>query len=242
MGYLRKEVNRLVGKAIHKYHLLDHGDRIMVAVSGGADSLVTLWFLKQWKKKAPISFDLVPLHLDMGFEGHELDILRSYLREEGYSFHIEETNFGPFAHSDANRKKSPCFLCSMLRRKRLFELAHRFGCNKIAFGHNQDDVIETFFMNVIYSGEISTMVPRQVMFKGLITLIRPLALVEKSKIDRLAAELNLPVIENPCPSAKRTKRAELKVLLEAIYKGNRKARGNIMHALSNVRSEYLLGE
>ncbi|MDA8161776.1 MAG: tRNA 2-thiocytidine(32) synthetase TtcA [Desulfobacteraceae bacterium] len=241
MGYLKKEVNCLVGKAIHSYNLLADKDRIIVALSGGADSLLALWFLRHWLQKAPIDYELTAVHLDMGFGGETAKIIREYLKLQGLSYHIEDTGYGPYAHGPENRGKSPCFICSMLRRKRLFELAHRFNCNKIAFGHNMDDVIETFFLNMCYIGEMSTMVPRQEMFKGLLTLIRPLALVEKAKILRMAKELRLPVTPNPCPSADRGKRQEIKDLLNSIYKANRHARNNIMRGLSHIRPEYLPG-
>jgi tRNA 2-thiocytidine biosynthesis protein TtcA len=234
-------VNRLVGKAIHTYDLLADKDRIIVAVSGGADSLLTLWFLRHWLSKAPISYELIAVYLDMGFGGNTADILKTYLNIQGFSCHIEETGYGPYAHGPENRGKSPCFICSMLRRKRLFEIAHRFGCNKIALGHNLDDMIETFFLNLFYTGEISTMVPRQEMFKGLLTLIRPLTLVEKTRIERLSQELGLPVTSNPCPSADVSKRREIKELLSSLYRVNRHARGNITRALSHIRPEYLLG-
>lgn len=240
MGYLHQEVNRLVGQAIHRYGLLAEGDRILVAVSGGADSLLALWFIHHWLTKAPIHYTVLPVHLDMGFPKYDWTPVKAYLKAQGLSYHLEQTNFGFLAHSSYNRKKSPCFLCSMLRRKRLFEIAHHYSCNKIALGHNQDDVIETFFLNVCFSGEMSTMVPRQEVFKGQLALIRPLSLVEKSKIERLATELKLPVFENSCPSAGQTRRHEIKKLLAGLFRNNRKVRGNIMHAMANVRPEYLL--
>ncbi len=241
MKYIEKWVNRLAGRAIHDYGLLDEGDRILVAVSGGSDSLVMLHLLRGWQKKAPISFELIPCFLNMGFEdmGYWRP-LRSHLEGSGLSFHWEETDYGPYAHGPENRGKSPCFICSLLRRKRLFELAHAFSCNKIALGHNLDDLIETFFINVCYSGELSTMVPRQEMFKGLITIIRPLALVEKPSVERLARQLDLPVLENPCPSSGQGRRSRLRALLQELYRENRKVRGNIRRALSRVRPEYLL--
>ncbi|MGQ9499868.1 MAG: ATP-binding protein [Dissulfurimicrobium sp.] len=234
-------VNRLVGKAIHTYDLLADKDRLIVAVSGGADSLLALWFLRHWLSKAPISYELIAVYLDMGFGGNTADILKDYLNIQGFSYHIEETGYGPYAHGLENRGKSPCFICSMLRRKRLFEIAHRFGCNKIALGHNLDDIIETFFLNLFYTGEMSTMVPRQEIFNGLLTLIRPLALVEKARIERLSQELNLPVTSNPCPSANVNKRKEIKDLLCNLYSINLHAKGNITRALSHIRPEYLLG-
>lgn len=240
MGYILKEVNRKVGRAIHGYGLLSHGDRILVAVSGGADSLLALWFLTQWLHKAPIHYELVPVHLDMGFGGGNALIIQEHLAGYALDLHIEYTDFGPRSHSPFNRGKSPCFLCAMWRRKRLFELCKALGCNKIALGHNLDDLIETFFINMCYSGELSTMVPRQEMFNGKITLIRPLALVEKARIERLAGKLGLPVVSNPCPSAGNSTRADIKRLLEDIYRMNPKAKGNITRALSHARLEYLL--
>jgi len=145
------------------------------------------------------------------------------------------------AHSSANTEKSPCFLCAMLRRKRLFELADRFGCRKIALGHNLDDIIETFFMNVCYGGEMSTMVPMQEMFDGALNLIRPLAFVEKSKVRRLVKQLGLPVVPNLCPSASTGTRTELRMFLDRLYMSNPNVRGNIRRALSRIRRQYLLG-
>ena len=241
MSHLKKEVNRLVGRSIHRFGLLSHGDRILVAVSGGADSLLALYFLRQWQKKAPITFTILPVHLDMGFDGQTKEVLRGHFTKTGLSYHIEDTNYGLLAHSDFNRKKSPCFLCAMLRRKRLFELSHAFGCNKLCLGHNADDLIETFFLNMLYSGELSTMLPRQEMFKGMITIIRPLGLCTKDKIKALARELRLPVFKNPCPSAHKTKRMEIRLLLKEIYRIHPNAHRLILKALSNVRREYLLG-
>ena len=239
--FTHKWVNRLVGRAIHRYGLLEPDDRILVAVSGGADSLVMLRMLMDWQKKAPINFQLIPCFLNMGFKkGEYWRPLKRHLQGLGLPFHWEETGYGPYAHSSENREKSPCFLCSLLRRKRLFELARAFGCGKVALGHNLDDLIETFFMNVCYSGELSTMVPRQEMFGGLITIIRPLALVEKPRVDRLARQLALPVLENPCPSAGQSRRSTLRHMLQELYRENRKVRGNIRRALSRVRPEYLL--
>ncbi len=240
MGYLKKEVNRKVGKAIHTYDLLSEGDSIMVAVSGGADSLIMLHFLNEWKRKAPISFSLVPVYIEMGFSKKESwNRLKRHFSSLTGPFYMEETNYGRLAHSEANRGKSPCFLCSWWRRKRLFELSKVIGCNKIALGHNLDDIIETFFLNMCYSGEMSTMLPRQEMFKGAVTIIRPLALVEKDKIKRLAKELRLPVCDNPCPSSNNSKRKKIRETLDRIYRGNRKIRGNVAKAIFNPRPEYL---
>ncbi|MDD3554233.1 MAG: ATP-binding protein [Deltaproteobacteria bacterium] len=240
MGYLKKRVNHLVGEAIHRYGLLQNGDRILVAVSGGSDSLLLLWFLNHWLKKAPINYSLLPVYLDMGFHAQAQGLLPDFFRKMGLSFHMEATDYAVLAHSSINRGKSPCFLCAMWRRKRLFQLTAALGCNKLALGHNQDDLIETFFLNLCYAGEMSTMVPRQEMFKGRLTIIRPLALVAKERIDRMAQELGLPVSSNPCPSAGKTRREAIKSMLATLYRTDRRIRDNIFRGLSNVRREYLL--
>jgi len=242
VAYLEKEINRKIGKAIHSYHLLSQGDTIMAAVSGGADSLAMLYYLCQWKKKAPISFDIVPVYLEMGYNKKMTwPALKGYFSSLDLPFYLEETDIAPYAHSHKNRGKSPCFLCSWNRRKRLFELTQSLGCNKIALGHNLDDLIETFFLNMFYSGEMSTMLPRQEMFKGVITIIRPIALVEKEKIKRLSRLLGLPVCKNECPSASNSKREGIRQLLNIFYKSNRKIRGNVARAIFNIRPEYLPG-
>ncbi len=243
MGYLKKEINRKIGKAIHRYGLIEDGDSIMAAVSGGMDSLVMLYFLDQWQKKAPIKFQIVPVFIEMGYNGKKVfKVLQDHFQSLALPFYIEETDYAIYSHSSSNRGKSPCFLCSWKRRKRLFQLTQVLNCNKIALGHNLDDIIETFFLNIFYSGEMSTMLPRQTMFKGLLTIIRPLSFVEKEKIERFAKELGLPVCENRCPSAFRSNRSRIRRILSEIYSHNKKTKGNITRALFNPRPEYLPGE
>lgn len=238
--YIFKETNKIIGKTIHRYSLLGDGDRILVAVSGGVDSLVMLWFLQTWLEKAPINYTLIPVYLDMGFGSNAFEGLQAYFSRLSLSFHIEQTDYGRLAHSAFNREKSPCFLCAMLRRKRLFELAQAYHCNKIAMGHNQEDLIETFFMNLCYSGEISTIVPKQIMFKGLLTVIRPIALVDKERIQKIARVLGIKAYQNPCPSAGMTSRQHIKELLLTLYKKDKRIKNSIINALGNIKSEYML--
>ena len=122
----------------------------------------------------------------------------------------------------------------------MFQLAHRLRCNKVALGHHKDDMIETLLINIFYSGEISSMLPLQSLFKGKITLIRPLALIEEKKIERFAQEMDLPFGPSGCPSSGKTKRKEVKELVEALGKKNRKVKGNIFRALSNIKLDYML--
>jgi tRNA 2-thiocytidine biosynthesis protein TtcA len=232
-------VNHLVGKAIHRYGLIEDADRIAVGLSGGKDSLTLLQVLTERLKRIPIQYRLYPIHVDPGFPGDNSHALSDYCRSQGYRLIVDRTDHGVVAHSDENRE-NPCFLCSRLRRKRLFEIADDLGCNKLALGHNKDDIIETFFLNICYAGEISTMVPHQSFFNGRFTVIRPLAMVDEDTIRRFSKEQGFPEYSNPCPSAGATKRSEIKEMLNQLYRGNKKIKGNIFRAMSHVKMEYLL--
>ncbi len=227
-----------MGKAIHHYGLIEDGDEIAVAVSGGKDSMVLLRLLRDRQRRVPIRYGITAIHVDLGFDDEPAARLEDFFRKEGFSYEIIRTDYGITAHSSENRE-NPCFLCSRLRRSALFTRAHELNCRKIAFGHNQDDFIETFFLNICYSGQVSTMLPRQPFFNGEITAIRPLALAPSARIEKLCQRLGLPVVSNPCPSACNSRRRDIRALLQSLYGTNHKVRGNIFHAMSNVNSEYL---
>ncbi len=238
MVAINRETRHLLGKAIHHYRLIEEGDRIAVAVSGGKDSLVLLWLLRERLKWIPARYDLVAIHVDPGFDSQTVDTLRSFFELEGFEHKIIHTDHGPRAHARENRE-NPCFLCSRLRRKVLFQTAGEAGCSKIALGHNQDDLIETFFINILYGGQLAGIVPRQPFFGGEMVVIRPLALLPARKIEQLSRKLQLPVTTNACPSAENSKRREIRRMLDGLYSSNSKVRGNIFHAMSNVNPEYL---
>lgn len=228
-----------MGKALHHYDMIADGDKILVGLSGGKDSMALMWILAERLKRIPINYQLTAVHIDPGFAGGFAEKLGQYCESQGYAYRIETSDYGPVSHS-AQNKENPCFLCSRLRRKRLFEIAAELGCSKLALGHNKDDLIETFFLNICYAGEISTMVPLQPFFKGKYSVIRPLAFVTEDTISRFARKQGLPQFENPCPSAKVSKRSQIKTMLKALYRTNRKIKGNIFHAMTHVKKEYLL--
>ncbi|MBW2571156.1 MAG: tRNA 2-thiocytidine(32) synthetase TtcA [Deltaproteobacteria bacterium] len=219
--------------------MISDGDRILVGLSGGKDSFTLMWMLKERLKRIPINYELFAVHIDPGFEEGFSEPLAEYWNKTGLKLKVEHTDYGILAHSSKNRE-NPCFLCSRLRRKRLFEIADELGCNKLALGHNKDDIIETLFMNICYAGKISTMLPSQSFFQERFTLIRPLAFVDEDVIRRFAKEKGCPDFINPCPSAKVSKRQEIKGLLKQLYRSNRKVKGNIFRAMSHVKTDYLL--
>jgi tRNA 2-thiocytidine biosynthesis protein TtcA len=232
-------LNRGIGKAIHDYGMIANGDRIAVGLSGGHDSLTLLWMLKERIRRIPIQYEIVPIYIDPGFENSFGDRLKECCSQWGTELRVEETRHGILAHSSENRE-NPCFLCSHMRRKRLFEIADELGCRKLALGHNKDDLIETLFLNICYAGEICTMVPSQIFFQGRFTVIRPLAFVDETIIRNFAKENQFPVFDNPCPTSRISKRKEIKDMLNRLYQGNKNVKGNVFRALSHVRTDYLL--
>ena len=238
-SYLEEEVIRQMGRAIHRYRQIEEGDRIGVAVSGGVDSLTLLHLLTERKKRVPITYELVALHIHLGFDQEGYRPLEDYLFRRGYRYRIDVTEIGRIAHGAENRE-NPCFLCSRLRRKKLFEMAHQLGCNKVALAHTRDDIIETLLLNMFYSGEMSTMVPFLPLFGGVLSIIRPFAFLPKEKILRLAHKMDLPAWENKCPSIHHSKRWEIREMLRGMAAKNPKIMGNILRSVENIKRDYLL--
>jgi len=224
---------------MHDYAMLAEGDRVLVAVSGGIDSLVLTWLLAHWQRKAPIRYSLLAAHLDMGFDGDAAELVEEQLHRLRVPFLIERTDFGPRALTAENGRNG-CFHCAKKRRNRLFDLAREKGCNKVALGHHQEDIIETFFLNMFYSGNLSTMVPRQELFDGRLALLRPMAYLEKDQIRALGADLDIRPVANPCPLSETSKRSTVRTLLGRLYAEDARLKGNIFAALGNIRPDYLL--
>lgn len=238
-SYTYKALNRSLGKALHTYDMIQEGDRIAVGLSGGKDSWALMWLLAERLPRIPVTYRLYPIHIDLGFGGDGSERIKAYAHEMGWSLRVEYTNYGVLAHSSEN-KENPCFLCARKRRQRLFEVADALGCNKLALGHTKDDLIETLFLNLFYAGEMSTMMPCQPFFKGRLTVIRPLSYTDEAPVARFSKQMRWPVVENPCPSARQSKRREVKALLHQLYQSNKKIKGNIFRAMRHVRAEYLL--
>ncbi|PID75941.1 MAG: tRNA 2-thiocytidine(32) synthetase TtcA [Deltaproteobacteria bacterium] len=218
--------------------MLQDGDRVLVAVSGGVDSLVLACVLQTWQAKAPLSYTCRAVHIDNGFwedqdNGHPLQDICEQLKQHRIDLQIESWNV-------SESRPESCYLCAKDRRNRLFEIARDRGYNKIAFGHHKDDLIETFMLNTLYSGNISTMLPKQELFNGGLSLIRPMAYLEKEDISQLAAFFSLSPKANSCPYSTTTKRQQVREILADIDQRIPGARNSIFAALSNIRTEYLL--
>jgi tRNA 2-thiocytidine biosynthesis protein TtcA len=227
--------------AANDFGMIQSGDRILVALSGGVDSFVLLKILLGKKIYLPSDISIIAAHIDLGFAREDkshLQKMESYLQANDVEYYIEKTEIGPYAHSEAN-KKNPCFICSRWRRKKLFEIAEKNKCNKIAFGHHKDDVIETLLLNIFFGREISTMKPKQALFQGKYFIIRPLIYLWEKKIKECARQANFPVFKNPCPSAENSKRKYIKNLLRQLEQEDRKIKENIFKSLRHVKKDYL---
>jgi tRNA 2-thiocytidine biosynthesis protein TtcA len=226
-------------KAIMDYGMIAPGDRVLVGVSGGTDSMALLDLLNTPMLHVP-PFSLMAVHIDLGFDPEEegFAAIARHLEKGGYDAVLEKLDIGPLSHSEYNRK-NPCFLCSRLRRKRIFEIAAQRGCNKIAFAHHRDDIIETLLINLFYGREISTMVPDQTFFGGKLHIIRPLAYIREELVKKYARERNFPIVENRCPTSLTSRRRHIKDMLKELEAENPRVRDNIWKAMGHVKNDYL---
>lgn len=234
---LLRKIEEKVKKAIFEYGLIVDGDRILVGLSGGKDSLALVDLLGRRSKIFRPKFEVVVVHIVMTNIPYrsDLDYLRSRAEAYGLPFIVHETSFDP----TTDRRKSPCFLCSWTRRKALFELAKAHGCNKIALGHHQDDLLETLLMNMIHQGAFGTMPPRLKMDKFAMEIIRPLCLVEERELVRLAEALAYRKQLKNCPYESASSRSEMKEVLARLEAINPEARYSLWASMTNIQEAYL---
>lgn len=229
---LQKKLRKLLDKAIFDYHLIEDGDKVLVGLSGGKDSLFLTDILaermKIWKPK----FTVEALHVRMKHIDYQTstDYLQSFCDKLGIPLHIEETDFNP----STDRRKVPCFLCSWYRRKVLFEKAKALGCNRIAFGHHQDDIIHTALLNQLYQGRYATMPVLLQMDKMPFSIIRPLCLMQEKDIMQMAAYRHYEKQAKLCPYEKTSNRDYVAHLFEEIEKHNPEARYSMWHAFEKA--------
>lgn len=237
-----RKVKKLTGQAVGDFNLIEEGDRIAVAVSGGKDSYALLHILHQLRRRAPIDYELIAVNVDAGFPGYRKNVLENYLRECGFRVHMEATDCSRIIEENLRPGSSYCAFCARLRRGVLYTVADRLGCNKIALGHHLDDFIETLLLNQFYIGTLAAMSPKLLADNQRHTVIRPLVYVEEADIIKLARQNDFPIIDCGCPLMGRTdqKRQRMKRLLAELHKENRYLKRSMIRALGNVRPRHLL--
>lgn len=219
-----------IRRAILNHQMIQPGDRVAIGMSGGKDSTSLLYFLDliRQQKRLGFDFEIVPITLDMAFE---IDItpLQQFVEQLNYSLEIVPTNIAKVVF-EIREERSPCSLCAKLRRGILYKKAKELGCNKVALGHHLDDAIETYFMNFLFHGQMTSFEPISYLTKTDITLIRPLLYLEEKEIIRFVKRESLPVIFNPCPVDKKTKREEMKQQVTQLAK-----------SYPDIREKFIMG-
>lgn len=213
-----QKILSLTRRAIDDYHMISEDDKIAVGVSGGKDSICLLAILNSYKKFAPYKFDIIAININLGFketDQNQVEQLKDYCKKENIPLIIHNTDIAKIVFED-RKEKSPCSLCSKMRRGALNTIAIQNGCNKIALGHNADDILETMLMCLMNEGRFSTFSPVSFMSRTNITLIRPFIYIEEKYLSALAKKYNLPIVQNPCPKDKNSNRSETKELIEQL--------------------------
>ena len=213
-----KALNEFTGtvrRAVDDYDMIQEGDRVAVGVSGGKDSMLLLLALNHLKSFYPKPFELSAVTIELGFEGMDFTPVKDMCAQLNIPYACLRTDIKEIVF-DVRKEDNPCSLCAKMRRGALNDYLRENGIGKLALGHHFDDAVETFMMSLLFEGRISCFRPVTYLDRSGITQIRPLIYCGEQKIANLAAQLNVPVVENPCPQDKASKRWEIKQMLKTM--------------------------
>ncbi|QDZ30122.1 tRNA 2-thiocytidine(32) synthetase TtcA [Noviherbaspirillum sp. UKPF54] len=238
---LHKRLCRLVGQAIGDFNMIEDGDKVMVCLSGGKDSYGLLDILLTLRERAPIHFDIVAVNLDQKQPNFPEHVLPEYLAKIGVPFHIENQDTYSIVKRVIPEGKTTCSLCSRLRRGILYRVADELGATKIALGHHRDDILETFFLNMFFGAKVKGMPPKLQSDDGKHMVIRPLAYVKETDMERYAQVKQFPIIPcDLCGSQENLQRKQIKAMLREWEKKFPGRVENIFSALSTVVPSHLM--
>lgn len=219
-------------KAVDDYRMIQPGDKIAVGISGGKDSLALLYALAGLRRFYPNPFTLCAITVDLGFGAFDLSGIEKLCAELEVPYYIQKTEIGDVIFN-IRKESNPCSLCAKLRKGAFNDKAKELGCNKSAYAHHKDDVVETMLLSLLYEGRYGCFSPVTYLDRSDITLIRPLIYVEEADITGFQKKYGLPVQKNPCPADGYTRRAYAKELVKQLEKENKGAKERLFHAITD---------
>jgi tRNA 2-thiocytidine biosynthesis protein TtcA len=239
---LEAKVARKVTKAIHDFNLIEEGDRVMVGLSGGKDSWALIQVLDVLRRRAPITFSLVAVNIDSGYEDFQHGTIKNACDARGWECHVEHTSIGEVMDDLLGANATPCSLCARLRRGALYRIADKVGATKIALGHHADDFIETLLLNLFFEGSLKAMPARLVSDDRAHVVIRPLVYLNENDCRDYTKSMNLPVIGCCCPACGdlSLQRQRVKQLLMDLEREHPGVKHSMLKALANVSPRHLL--
>jgi tRNA 2-thiocytidine biosynthesis protein TtcA len=230
-----------LGRAIADFDLISAGDRILVALSGGKDSFALLLLLEAMRRRAPVAFSLVAVHLDQGQPGHDPAPLAAWLAARGFEHRIVREDINSIVRRTVAEGQTPCSMCARLRRAILYRLADELGCTKVALGHHRDDALETLLLNLFFAGKLASMPARLTSDDGRHLVIRPLIYCAEQDLADFALGQRVPILPcGLCASRPQAQRQQMKLLLDRLATEYPHVRQSMLAALGNVHPSHLL--
>ncbi len=232
-----QQVLSLTRRAIDDYNMIEDGDKIAVGVSGGKDSLTLLQALKSLQRFYPKKFSLCAITIDLGFENLNLDKITEFCKNIDVPYHIIKTDIAQIVFDD-RKESNPCSLCAKMRKGVLNTAIKELGCNKVAYAHHKDDVVETMMLSLIYEGRFHTFSPVTYLDRMKVTVIRPLIYMREADVTGFVNKYNIPVVKSPCPADGHTKREYVKILLQDINKETPGVKERMFTAICNNMPQW----
>lgn len=221
-----------VRKAVDDYQMIAEGDKIAVGISGGKDSLTLLYALSSLRKFYPHSFELYAVTVDLGFDNLDLSKIEQLCQKLEVPYTVVKTQIGKIVFDD-RKESNPCSLCAKMRKGALNESIKELGCNKIAYAHHMDDVVETMMLSLLYEGRLHTFSPVTYFEDRSLTVIRPLIYMKEADVIGFVHKYNVPVVKSPCPADGHTKREYVKQLLRQVNAENPGVKQRMFTAIQN---------